>query len=106
VFENDPLVIINMSLWEGLDPLFEFAYKTVHARLIRDRQKWFEPVEGIANMALWWVEAGHQPTVAEAVARMRRLAEYGPAPEAFTFNLAFGADGLPTLRQWPEKDCA
>lgn len=106
VFDGDPRVIINMSVWQSLDHLFEFAYKTVHAKLIRDRQKWFEPVEGIANMALWWIAEGHEPTVEESITRMRRLTEVGPSPEAFVFSLPFDADGRPFVRQWPEKDCA
>jgi len=37
------------------------------------------------------VPAGHQPTIAEAVARLNLLRERGPTPEAFTFGEAFKA---------------
>jgi len=44
-----------------------------------------------AHMVLWWVPAGHQPTVAEAVARLKLLRERGPTAEAFTFGEAYAA---------------
>ncbi|MEO0983906.1 MAG: DUF3291 domain-containing protein [Pseudomonadota bacterium] len=106
VFPEDPNVIMNMSVWETMEDMFDFAYKTVHAKVMKRRAEWFIPVEGIANLALWWVEAGHIPTVAEATARMRALHANGPTPEAFTFDLAFDPSGKPVLRDWPKKDCA
>jgi hypothetical protein len=38
---------------------------------------------------LWWVPAGHEPTVEEAEARLDHLREHGPTPEAFTFKQRF-----------------
>jgi len=40
---------------------------------------------------MWWVKAGHQPTAAEAVAKLEYLRQHGPSPEAFTFGDAFAA---------------
>jgi hypothetical protein len=37
-------------------------------------------------MALWWVPVGHEPTVAEGVARLALLKRHGPTPDAFTFR--------------------
>ena len=42
-------------------------------------------------LALWWVPAGHIPTVTEAQARLKHLAEHGPTPHAFTFRVTFPA---------------
>lgn len=44
---------------------------------------------------LWWVPAGHRPTVAEAEARLLHLREHGPTPYAFTLRASFptGAAG-------------
>ena len=53
VFEDD-MIIINMSVWESIKDLKEFAFKTAHAGVMRGRNKWFEkPTE--AMLALWWI---------------------------------------------------
>jgi hypothetical protein len=40
---------------------------------------------------LWWVPEGHEPTVAEAVAKLEHLRKHGATAEAFTFGEAFSA---------------
>ena len=35
---NDPLLLINMSVWQDVEALRAFVYKTVHVELIRDRE--------------------------------------------------------------------
>ncbi len=57
-----------MSVWESVEALKEFVYKSAHIGPLRDRLKWFEkPVE--AYMAMWWIPAGHIPNVEEAKER-------------------------------------
>jgi Domain of unknown function (DUF3291) len=85
---DDDRMAINMSVWESLEALQQFVYRSAHAGLLRDRQKWFEPLPG-AIQVLWWVPAGHIPTVAEAKERLARLNERGPSAEAFTFRQPF-----------------
>ena len=38
---------------------------------------------------LWWVEAGHRPSVEEAKDRLELLRTHGPTPQAFTFKTAY-----------------
>jgi hypothetical protein len=83
-------VIINMSVWRDVEALKAFAYQSAHAPIMRRRREWFTRMAE-AYMVLWWVPAGHQPTPAEAVARLERLRRHGPSPEAFTFGDAFAA---------------
>jgi hypothetical protein len=83
-------VIINMSVWRDVEALKAFAYQSAHAPIMRRRREWFTRMAE-AYMVLWWVPAGHQPTPAEAVARLERLRCHGPSPEAFTFGEAFAA---------------
>ncbi|MFF3849511.1 DUF3291 domain-containing protein [Streptomyces sp. NPDC002328] len=52
----------------------------------------FERVQE-AMTALWWVPAGHRPTVAEAEARLLHLRTNGPTPYAFTLRKSFPAQG-------------
>lgn len=37
-------------------------------------------------MALWWVPAGHIPTIEEAKERIAHLETHGPTQFAFTFQ--------------------
>ena len=94
-YADDALMAINMSVWESLEALQQYVYKSAHVGPLRDRQQWFEPIEG-PILALWWIPAGHIPTVAEAVDRLRHLKEHGPSAHAFTFRAPFPApDGEP-----------
>ena len=94
-YESDDLMAINMSVWESLESLQQFVYKTEHVRPLRDRKQWFEPIEG-PIIALWWIPAGHIPTVTEARERLQHLKENGPTPHAFTFRTPFPAPDAST----------
>lgn len=87
----DPNLIVNMSVWTGLEALAAFVYRSDHRDVMRRRREWFEPME--IFMCLWWVPVGHTPTVDEAMARLARLAAEGPTAEAFTFRDPFPAPG-------------
>jgi hypothetical protein len=93
---DDQLMAINMSVWESLEALQQFVYQSAHVGPLRDRKLWFEPLEGPIQ-TLWWVAAGHIPTVDEAKARLALLKERGPSADAFTFRTPFpspdGASG-------------
>ena len=85
---DDPLFIVNMSVWESIEALHGFTYRSDHKAVFARRYEWFERADG-PNMVLWWVPAGSTPTVDDALARLGRLAELGPTAEAFTFKTAF-----------------
>jgi hypothetical protein len=87
-FAGDERMAINMSVWQSLEALQQFVYRSAHAASLRDRKQWFEPMDG-PILALWWIPAGHIPTVAEAIERLQLLSERGPSPEAFTFRKPF-----------------
>ena len=57
---DDPLVNINMSVWDSIDALHQFAYRSDHGPAYAARHRWFEPMEG-HTLVLWWVPAGHEP---------------------------------------------
>lgn len=85
---DDPLFIVNMSVWASIEDLHAFTYRSDHRSVFARRYDWFERADG-PNMVLWWVPAGTIPTVDDALARLRRLAERGPTPEAFGFKTTF-----------------
>jgi hypothetical protein len=84
----DPKFIVNMSVWESVESLLDFAYKSAHRLVMARRREWFQRPEG-AYQVLWWVPAGHKPTVEEGLARLARLNADGPTAEAFTFKARF-----------------
>ncbi len=85
---DDPLFIINLTVWETPDDLFAFTYRSDHKAVFARRYEWFERATG-PNVVLWWQPAGTIPTTDDALARLRLLAELGPTPEAFTFRNQF-----------------
>ena len=84
----DPRLIVNMSVWDSVEALRAYVYKSGHVGPMRDRKKWFEKIEQPIT-ALWWVPAGHVPSVAEGQARLERLRLVGPTPHAFDFGHPF-----------------
>jgi len=83
-------VLVNMSVWRDVTALKDYVYRSAHTQVMKRKREWFTRMSE-AHMVLWWVPAGHQPTIAEAVARLNLLRERGPSPEAFTFGEAFKA---------------
>ncbi|MEV7129174.1 DUF3291 domain-containing protein [Streptomyces sp. NPDC093260] len=84
-------VIVNLSVWESQEALWDFTYRSGHLEVMRQRRTWFRPpVE--AHLVLWWVPAGRLPTVGEALERLAELRTHGPSPRAFTFASSYTAD--------------
>ena len=96
---DDDQFIVNMSVWDSIEALQAFVYDGEHVDVMRRRREWFERY-GRPFMVLWWVPAGHVPTVEEAMERLALLQAEGPTPDAFTFKVRFdppGGDSVATL---------
>ncbi|MBD9730907.1 DUF3291 domain-containing protein [Streptomyces sp. H28] len=87
---GDAWQIINMSVWRDLKTLTAFMYRGRHREMLARRREFFARIEE-AMVALWWVPAGHRPTVAEAEHRILHLRAHGPTPYAFTLRAPFPA---------------
>jgi hypothetical protein len=85
---DDDRIIFNMSVWQNPEVLKAYVYRTGHADMIRQRQQWFEHSDE-AILALWWIPAGHIPTVDEAKDRLAHLRQHGPSAYAFGFRQIF-----------------
>lgn len=85
---DDPLMLVNLSVWSSLEELKDFVYRSMHVELIRDREAWFKKL-GAVHQVLWWVPEGHIPSVEEGSAKLALLGEKGPSMEAFTFSKPF-----------------
>ncbi|MDT0308663.1 DUF3291 domain-containing protein [Streptomyces sp. DSM 44917] len=88
--EGDDMLLINCSVWESVEALREFTYQTDHLRVLSRRREWFHRMAE-AHQALWWVPAGHRPSIAEAMERVALVREHGPGPRAFTFREPYPA---------------
>jgi len=89
---DDDLEIVNLTVWESIDALADFTYRSGHVEFLRRRRDFFEaPTQPI--LCLWWIPEGTIPTVEDAVARLEHLRAHGPTPRAFTFRHRFGPEG-------------
>lgn len=88
---DDPLLLVNMSVWENFDSLKNYVYKSAHVELIRDRDAWFNKMIN-AHQALWWIPARHIPSVAEGKEKLNYLQKHGASKTAFTFSKFFDHD--------------
>ena len=82
---DDPLDIINLSVWETIEQLHDFVFRTGHTEYLRRRREWFQRLDE-AYLVCWWVPAGEVPTVEEALDRLARLRRDGVSDEAFTMR--------------------
>ena len=85
---EDALILFNVSVWESLEALRAYVYGSAHREPLRERKQWFVPMD-TAHLALWWVPAGHRPSVEEATERLEHLRRHGPGPTAYSFAKAF-----------------
>jgi hypothetical protein len=82
---DDPFMLINMSVWESVDHLSRYVYHSQHLSVLKDRKRWFGKMDG-PHLALWWIPAGHIPSVDEAKCRLAYMRERGASAVAFTFE--------------------
>jgi hypothetical protein len=91
--ENNPDLIVNMSLWDNVESLKNFMFKTHHIDFLKRKKEWFVPTTE-ASYVLWWVQEGHIPTVQEAMEKLEYLRQNGETPEAFSFKREFAKPDL------------
>jgi hypothetical protein len=78
----------SLSVWECMDDLRAYVYRSAHAAMLGDRQRWMRDLAP-ASLALWYIPVGHRPTMAESVARLRYFHAHGPTEWACTFRRFF-----------------
>jgi len=95
---DDPLIIVNVSLWENVESLERYVWQTVHKRFYGRRHEWFDKFEG-PYFVMWWVPAGHRPSIQEAIGQLDHLKHHGPTDQAF------GWESLPASQLWKSARC-
>lgn len=85
---EDELVIVNLTVWESIEDLYDYVYRSGHTDFMRRRREWFQRM-GEVQVCLWWVPAGTLPRIEDGVARLEYLQNNGPTRRAFTFRKHF-----------------
>jgi len=81
-----PDLLVNMSVWQTLESLRAFVYRSgQHLEMLRRRREFFRALDE-AHQVLWWIPAGHVPDLDEAFSRLGLLRLEGAGPAAFTFR--------------------
>jgi len=96
---GDPQFVSNLTVWEDVTSLETFVWKTVHKQFYDRRADWFE-VLGQMHFVMWWVPAGHQPTLEEALEKLAYKQEHGDS------DVAFGWSYLNEAQAWKTHGCA
>ena len=96
--DGDAQFVSNLTVWESVETLEAFVWNTVHRAFYERRAEWFE-VLGKLHFVMWWVPAGHRPTIDEAMARLAMKQEQGDSDEAF------GWAYLKQARLWQSRGC-
>lgn len=98
-------MLVNMSVWDSVESLHTYVYRTTHAEFMSRRKEWFRRMTD-AYTVLWWVPQGHRPSTHEAQAKLDLLKSSGPCPDAFTFKSVHGKPseyGSTGLRQFADE---
>ena len=82
--DNDPQMLVNLSLWESADHLRRFVFGPVHRHFLERRDEWFEPSPR-AQLVMWNLPEGELPTLQDAVRRLKHFEANGPSEIAFSW---------------------
>ncbi|ABV93061.1 conserved hypothetical protein [Dinoroseobacter shibae DFL 12 = DSM 16493] len=97
--EGDPRYVSNLTVWEDVASLETFVWGTIHKQFYARRAEWFEAL-GEMHFVMWWVPAGHRPSLDEALARLAHLETHGDSDHAFGWSY------LKEARLWKDHSCA
>lgn len=92
VFEDDYL-LVNLSVWENLDTLYDYVYHSLHVEIFKRRKEWFHKMSEM-HMAFWYVDNGVYPNGEEGRNRLEHIRLNGETPYAFSFKNRFSETDL------------
>lgn len=96
---GDAQFVSNLTVWDSVAALEAFVWNTVHRQFYERRAEWFQ-VLGRMHFVMWWVPAGHKPTLDEALARLAHLEAQGDSDHAFGWTY------LKEAQLWKTHACA
>ncbi|NKB32848.1 MAG: DUF3291 domain-containing protein [Pseudomonadales bacterium] len=83
-------ILVNLSVWEDVEALHDYVYRSDHAKIMSRRKDWFEMMRQ-ASVVLWWLPVKELPTLEQAKEKLELLHANGPSATAFTFKQSFPA---------------
>ncbi len=96
--DGDPRFVSNLTVWDSVEALERFVWGTIHRQFYERRAEWFE-VLGKQHFVMWWVPAGHRPTLDEGLERLAHCEAHGDSDHAFGWRY------LPQARLWRDRAC-
>lgn len=96
---DDPQCVANLTVWQDVASLDRFVWGTIHKQFYDRRADWFQ-VLGDQHFVMWWVPAGHRPTLEEGLERLDHLRNHGQTDHAF------GWSHLKEAGLWRENICS
>lgn len=85
---NDEQIIVNYSIWDNIETLEHYMYKTFHSEFLKRRKEWFQTF-GQVSTAMWWVKKGEIPDITEAMEKLDYLQKNGASEIVFNFKQKF-----------------
>jgi hypothetical protein len=95
----DPMMAVNLSVWETVEHLEQYVWNTVHKRFYNRKAEWFEPMTS-HHFVMWFIEEGHIPTLEEAKGRLAHLDAHGNTDHAFDWA------HLEHVKLWQSQRCS
>ncbi|GFE64334.1 DUF3291 domain-containing protein [Litoreibacter roseus] len=96
--DPDPRLISNVSTWKTVPDFERFVWGTIHKQFYQRREEWFDALDSM-HFAMWWLQDGHRPSMAEATDRLADLNKNGPSERVF------GWAELPEATLWRTAQC-
>jgi hypothetical protein len=82
VVYDDPLLIVNLSVWTDVESFRHFVYRSGHSAYLRRRKEWFSGSD-LDQLVCWWIPEGTTPDPHDAARRLEHLRVHGPSQEGF-----------------------
>ena len=82
---DDPQYVANLTVWEDGESLETFVWKTVHKQFFDRRHEWFQLLTDM-HFVMWWIPAGHRPSLDEALDRLDLRRAQGDSDAAFGWD--------------------
>ena len=96
---GDPASVANLTVWEDVEALERFVFMTAHRGIYARKHEFFDP-SSEPSFVMWYVAAGHIPSLHEAKERLDHYRLHGGS------EYAFGWADVPAAKLWQEKRCA
>jgi hypothetical protein len=90
VFSDNLNDLVNISVWQSVEVLKQFMFKTHHIDFLKRKKKWFEATTK-QTYVLWFAPAGHYPSIQKAKDRLALLNAKAETSQAFTFKKVYQA---------------